>query len=289
MCASAPIMSSSEQVLRPTAELALSRVDVLTPEDLRDLARARALLEYPSLVIRIANLVGWPIEKAFELLPRSAAGAVDKLTRGALNAALGVSIATLRNDPRREASTAGHKLFVAATGAIGGAFGFVSLPIELPISTAIMLRAIADVARSEGHDLASPQTKLACLEVFALGGRSHADDAAESSYLAVRAALSRAVSEAAAFIAERGFVEEGSPALVRFVAVVASRLGVIVSEEAAAQAIPLIGAIGGLSVNLLFIGHFQKMARGHFIVKRLEARYGEAVVREQYRKLGARS
>ena len=42
-----------------------------------------------------------------------------------------------------------HKALATASGAAGGAFGLATLPIELPVSTIIMLRSIADIARSE--------------------------------------------------------------------------------------------------------------------------------------------
>jgi hypothetical protein len=35
-----------------------------------------------------------------------------------------------------------------------------------------MLRSIADIARSEGEDLADPETALVCAELFALGGHA---------------------------------------------------------------------------------------------------------------------
>jgi hypothetical protein len=63
----------------------------------------------------------------------------------------------------------------AASGAGGGAFGLPALPVELPVSTMIILRSIADIARSEGELITSPEAKLACIEVFALGGRSGSD------------------------------------------------------------------------------------------------------------------
>ena len=172
---------------------------------------------------------------------------------------------------------------MAATGAGGGAFGLAGLPVELPLSTTIMLRSIADIARSEGESLAAPEGKLACLEVFALGGRRPNDDATESAYFAVRGVLAKAVSEAAQFITEKGLVEEGAPALIRLVAQVASRFGAAVSEKVAAEAVPVIGAAGGAAINLLFIDHFQDMARGHFIVRRLERAYGAELVRAEYR------
>ena len=90
------------------------------------------------------------------------------------------------------------------------------------------------------------------------------------------------MAEAAQFIAERGVVREGAPVLVKLVAQIAARFEVVVSEKAAAQALPLIGAAGGAMVNLLFIDHFQDMARGHFIVRRLERAWGAEVIRENY-------
>jgi hypothetical protein len=53
----------------------------------------------------------------------------------------------------------------------------------------------------------------------------------------------------------------------------------------AAQAIPLIGGLGGLLINTVFIDHFQDMARGHFTIRRLEKVYGKELVRREYDKL----
>ena len=136
-------------------------------------------------------------------------------------------------------------MIVAASGGIGGAFGLPALAIELPATTVIMFRSIADIARSEGEDVQAIETKLACLEVFALGGCSWKDNASESGYYAVKALLASQVSEAAKYIVERGVAEEGAPALVRLIATIASRFGVTVSQKAAASAVPVIGAAGG--------------------------------------------
>jgi hypothetical protein len=40
------------------------------------------------------------------------------------------------------------------------------------------------------------ETKLACLEVFALGGPSSSDDGTESGYFAVRTALAKSIADA---------------------------------------------------------------------------------------------
>jgi predicted outer membrane lipoprotein len=94
--------------------------------------------------------------------------------------------------------------------------------------------------------------------------------------------MSGAVSEATKFLAEKGMSKAGAPALVRLTSLIASRFGIVVSEKAAAQAIPILGAASGALINTLFIEHFQNMARGHFIVRRLEKIHGEEPVRIAY-------
>ena len=165
---------------------------------------------------------------------------------------------------------------------IVGMAGFFSAAAHCPISTIIMLRSIGDVARSEGEDLADPESALACLQVFALGTRDGETNAAESGYFAARGLLAKSVAEAARFIAERGVLAEGAPVLVRFIAQIASRFGVVVTQKLAAQAVPVIGALGGAAVNYAFIDHFQDVARAHFVVRRLERRYGKNAVRVAY-------
>jgi len=38
-------------------------------------------------------------------------------------------------------------------------------------------------------------------------------------------------------------------------------------------------------INTIFIDHFQNMARGHFIIRRLERLYGKDLVKQEYDKL----
>ena len=56
----------------------------------------------------------------------------------------------------------------------------------------------------------------------------------------------------------------------------------VVSQKTAAQMIPVLGAAGGAIINTLFIGHYQDMARGHFIVRRLEKIHGTETIRRAY-------
>ncbi len=252
----------------------------LSKAETRDLALAKSLLESAPIGIRLANTLGSPLEKGFAMLPKGWNNVVNKATHSALFKALTVALATLGRSRKRKSSEFFHKVLAGTSGGIGGAFGLAALPVELPVSTTIILRSIADIARSEGHDLSRMETKLACLEVFALGGKGP-----ESGYWVTRAAMSQAMSDAAAYLAQKGVVRESAPAVARLVNAIAARFGVVVSEEVAAKAVPIIGAAGGGIVNVMFMSHFQELARGHFIVKRLEAARGVEQVREAYESL----
>jgi hypothetical protein len=257
----------------------------MTPEHIEQLRRAKRLLENPGLSAKITNLIGKPIEKGIELLPDKWSEMISNATKKSLETALDTALMTFGENGQLESRDIWHKIAATASGACGGAFGLPALVIELPVSTTIMLRSIADIARSEGEDIRLVESKLACLEVFALGGRTSKADAAESGYFAVRAFLAKVVSETAEFIAERGLAKEGAPVIVRLISQIATRFGINVSEKAAAQAIPAVGAVGGALINLIFIDHFQGMARGHFTVRRLERIYGTEVVQSEYRTL----
>ncbi len=125
--------------------------------------------------------------------------------------------------------------------------------------------------------------------MFALGGLKGQADAAESGYFAVRGLLAKSVAEAARFIVERGGVAEGAPVLIRLIAQIASRFGVVVTQKLAAQAVPVVGALGGAAVNYAFIDHFQEVARAHFVVRKLERRYGKDAVRAAYERLSGKA
>jgi hypothetical protein len=260
----------------------------LTAEEMAELAYAKSLLENPGLTARLAGVLGSPIEKGIRMLPKEWSGQLSKTVRKVLFQGLEVAVASLGEKKARPASQFWHKVLVGASGGLGGAFGLASVALELPVSTTIMLRSIADIARSEGFDIKAIETKLNCLEVFALGGRTQVDEAADSTYWATRAALGEVCSEAARHISRRGVIDRTAPAIVRFISAIASRFGVVVSEQAAAKAVPVIGAASGAVINILFMDHFQDMARGHFIVKRLEAKYGIGTVESAYTLIRAR-
>lgn len=254
----------------------------LSARDLRELAHARELLEHPSFAARLVNVLGAPVERGLSKLPRPVAEKVQQATHAALTRALEFAVDGLDRDPGRGPANLFHRAAAGVAGAAGGAMGLSALLIELPITTTLMLRSIADIGRSQGEDLDDLEARLACLSVFAFGGRSEGDSAAETGYFAVRAVLAQQVAEAARVLAARGIAEGEAPALVRLIASIAARFGIVVSEKAAAQLVPVFGGISGAAVNMVFTEHFQRMATGHFIVRRLEREHGVDPVRWAY-------
>jgi hypothetical protein len=261
-------------------------VTTASAADLADLKRAKALLETPGLAIQIANYVGAPVEYLLaQKLPGGASAIINRAARRAVESGYNTAAATFREGRTGvRASTRMHKFAVAGTGALGGFFGLPGLLVELPITTAAMLRSIADIARSEGEAPTHAGTRLACIEVLALGGNRKDDDAAESGYFATRAALAQQVTAASRYVAS-SLGSGGAPAVVRAINAIASRFSIPVTQKALAQAAPVIGAASGAAMNLIFISHFQNAARGHFIVRRLERQHGPAVVRHWYERV----
>ena len=132
----------------------------LSSAEIEDLRRAKLLLENPGLAAKISNFVGAPIEKGFALLPKKWNAVVNDATRKSIETALHVALWTMDHNRAESPSNWWHKLAVGTTGAAGGVFGLPALAIELPVSTTIMLRSIADIARSQGENLKLPEAKL---------------------------------------------------------------------------------------------------------------------------------
>ena len=256
----------------------------LSSAELDELAFAGRCLDGGGFVARLAERLGRSVESIGRGLPQSLRRLGVRAAEHALSAALAVALRTIDHAAPAKAARRAHKAAAAASGAIGGAFGPVATAVELPISTAILMRSIAQIAREEGEDTAEPEAALACLEVFALGGEA-GEAAIEGGYFAVRAALARSVAESARFFAGRRLAGDGAPLLARLIAQIAARFGAVAGEKFAAQAVPIVGAIGGAAVNLAFAEHFQTLARGHFIVRRLERRHGSEAVQFEFQRL----
>ncbi len=258
----------------------------------RDFIRdARAFLENPSFLIRVANILGRPIDRGLKMLPGKVQDKIHSVVKTSVEKGLVLVTQTVKPTSLafRDAETVSHRagLFhVAAafgTGAIGGFFGVASLPFELPVTTAIMLRSIVSTAQDFGMDLSKPETQLECLYVLSLGSAdaplASSDESLNSAYWASRLAFTDLIRHAA-----REIEKSTAPFLVRFLAQVAARFELVVSEKALAEIVPVIGAVGGGVINAAFTEHFNTAARFHFGLRALERKYGEDTVREIYLK-----
>jgi hypothetical protein len=275
------LKSRNEQMT--TSEL----IDSELPEGaMAELREAKKILEHHGIADRLTELIGAPVTASLKMLPDVAEKAVYAAIEKSLTVALEVALRTLGNDSVKSGKPRllTHKLLAGLSGAAGGAFGGATVAAELPVSTVLILRSVADIARSEGEDLSSVDGRLACLEVFALdpGKDETFEDDTEIGYFAVRAAMAKQIREASQYVIKNGMSNTTAPPLVKLVAKIGERFGVVVSEKLAAQAIPVIGAVGGALINSYFIDHYQDLARAHFTIRRLERTHGESVVREAY-------
>ena len=254
--------------------------------DLAVLARAAQQLESSSIATSISHIIGMPIEKAMSALPGHWSNVVSRITKKALEKALDAALYSLKIKSTRPKNKI-HSVLVGFSGAVGGSFGIAALAVELPVSATIMLRSIADIARSHGEDLEYIDSKMACLAVFALsgGGSAKSSESADTSYYAVRSFLTKALGDTTNHIAVHGLSKEGAPALVKLISAVSTRFSVPVSGKLAAQSLPVIGAVSGASVNWMFIQHYQKMAKAHFSIRALEKKYGEKEVENLYMEI----
>lgn len=259
----------------------MNDIEALTPEELEELAWAKKTLLSPDLTGRMGDVIGRPLENGLNMLPKRWRDIVDKATEAALYKGLEFALSTMGKHEVGPARNRLHKVVVAGSGIAAGVAGLYALAVELPFSTCVMLRSIADIARSEGHDIDLLETRLACLQVFALGGGGPSDGS-ETGYWAARVGLAATMAEAARHITKSGVIKKSAPPVMNFIAAVAARFGGVVGAQATALAVPVIGAASGGVINYLFMNHFQNVARAHFIIRRLERKHGLAVIRSTF-------
>jgi hypothetical protein len=257
----------------------------LSPSDYADLQTAVAKLETQSFAMKVAAKLGMPVEVLLRRLPAPVQSAIQLTVDKALEQCLRIAVKAPKGKSSVMTHKRSHTAAAAITGAVGGFFGLPGLLVELPITTTLMLHSIVEIARSQGEDFRNPESSLACLEVFALSPQDTQNPhgtAKDSAYYATRTALAQVTREAVSYVTQKGMAKESAPALLSFVGRIASRFGLEVSEKVAAELVPVVGAVGGLTLNVLFSQHFQSLAEGHFIIRRLERKYGSEAVRQDY-------
>jgi hypothetical protein len=257
----------------------------LSSEDRRLLHWAHRQLEQPPFTIRMAQAVGAPLKATLRLLPKSWHRQLQRVAEFCIRHALAFAITDLDRVSKAQSRPSNYTKAVIVAGGVAGFFGGTMLLVELPITTLLMLMSIADIARSQGEDLSSPETRLACIEVFALGGGSEADYDADTGYYGLRLGLEWSKADVLKSLVESGLKVRGSPAVAEWAMGIARRFGLTVSEKTAVQLAPVVGAVGGATLNAIFIQHFQEVARGHFTLRRLERKYGRDLIQGAYEQL----
>ena len=225
---------------------------------------AATLVDSRGTVIRITEVLGGAVDRFGGSALSAASTAlgigwrekVDEIVKRALTRVFGLSTLGFDSNADRLPSPRLNKLVGTVSGMVGGFFGLPGLAVDLPITTAVILRSVAEIARSHGEDISSAEGKRACLEVFTLGGPTIGDEDMEAGYWAARVGLSTLGT---------GMVLQQA---ARF-------LGIALSEKVLAQAIPAIGAVAGGGLNYIFVDYYQQMARVHFTVRELERRSGD--------------
>ena len=259
----------------------------LSPADHAALTSAVRQLENPNFAAKLADYAGTPVNRILSMLPKTVNRQISGMVRHAVMKGLDVAVDTLEEKPPPSPATKFSSFLAGVAGGLSGLFGFGALAIELPLTTTVMLRSIAEIARHEGEDLTTLEARLACLEVFAYGAK-RADETIDVGYYAARTLISKYTSDVAALFLERGAIDATAPVVSNLVTEIVSRFGVVVSDKFAAGAVPIIGALSGATVNVIFMDHFQKVAKGHFTLRRLERTYGSAHIRQHYATLATK-
>lgn len=250
----------------------------LDPADRLKLRRAVGLLERKSFVTAAARTAGRPMAMVLSSLPNFANDAIQAVARKAILRCFRLALRSTQIN-KMFALTGNHpKLTSGIAGAIGGCAGLPGTLIELPITTIVTFQSIAMIASKEGEDLTQADARLACLEVFAL---NHGAQGA-GGYYAVRSDLAKSLGNASRHVMHRTIAQDAAPAIAKFVSSIARRFGFVVSERLSASALPFIGAVTGASFNIIFLRHFENIARGHFAVRALERKYGPAKIRKEF-------
>jgi hypothetical protein len=224
---------------------------------------AKTLVDEQGLIVWITEVVGHRVEwlggKAAEFGAKAFGDRwqekITDLTEQTLWKANDLATLGLNPQGDREPWRWFNKAMTIATGAVGGFFGLPGAAIDIPITTLVTMRSIAEIARSKGEDLSSDDAKRACLQVLAFGGLN-SDDSPEIGYWTTRAALAKGPIEL-------------------LIKQVAPRLSAILSEKVLAQAVPVAGALAGGTLNYVFMNYYQQMAGVHFVLRGLERQHGD--------------
>src|SRR3984885_8435737 len=256
----------------------------IAPADHAALKNAVKYLEGRNFAAKLADYAGVPFNRVLGVLPKAVNKQLSGLVRSAVMKGLEVAVDTLDDKPPRSPAMGFSSFLAGVTGGVSGLFGFGALAFELPLATPLMLRAIAEIGQHPGEDLTTLESRLACLEVFAYGAK-RTDENLDVGYYAARTLISKYTHDIAALALERGAIDGSAPVVASLVGEIVSRFGLVVSDKVAAGALPILGAVGGATVNIVFMDHFQRAPHAPFTLRRLERPYGSSHIKQRYAEL----
>ncbi|GAA6196120.1 EcsC family protein [Pseudophaeobacter arcticus] len=198
--------------------------------------------------VNLLNVIGGQVESFLAQMPAGARAQMGQATERALHLAMQAARQSRRVVPGQSRRV--NRLISTAMGAAGGAAGLPGALVELPATTAFLLRTIQDAAAVEGFDPNAESVMFDCLRVFASAGPLARDDGSDTAFVSLRFSLS-------------------GQALNQIIATVAPRLATAMGQKLAAQSVPILGAAAGATVNYVYCGYYHEVALVHFGLRRL--------------------
>lgn len=209
---------------------------------------AKRYLAASGVGMNILTSVGGHAESLIERLPAVVRRRVDRITYSGLSRAFDAASRSRRLV--RDRGDWFNRMLSTASGAMGGMGGLPGALIELPLTITLLLRAILDVAAEHGFDPDSDEVRAEALRVLASAGPMAEDDGADLGLLAARLSIT-------------GQTVQG------LISKVAPKLSVSLAQKLGAQALPVLGAVAGASINYTFSAYYQELARVNFGLMRL--------------------
>src|SRR5262249_53890169 len=134
-----PSPDPSRPMIPPTVQL--------SPAHQRALQRAFIQLEEQHFGAQLADYSGQPFARVLRAMPKAASRGLNRVIEAAILRCLNLAIRSIDQTAKGPPASQLSSLMAAINGGVSGFFGAAALPIELPLTTALRRRAIADTPR----------------------------------------------------------------------------------------------------------------------------------------------
>lgn len=198
--------------------------------------------------VKMLGAIGGQAETLLDKLPNGIRDGLSDATAYALT--LAMKGAQKSRGAVKDQSAWVNTAVATAMGAAGGMGGLPSALVELPATTAVLLRAIQGVAAENGFDPDDEGVQFDCIRVFAAAGPLSKDDGGDLAFFTLRLTLT-------------------GGAVQKLIATVAPKLAIALGHKLAAQTVPVLGAVAGASANYVYTRYYQEIAQVHFGLRRL--------------------